>query len=54
VVKEMRRWRMSASLPGRMLRCRTNIPAIIVASAAPEPQPSRPATLSAAARKRRR
>jgi TonB family protein len=56
VVSEMRRWKMSASLPGRMLRCRANIPAVIVASAAaaPGPQPSRPATLSAAARKRRR
>lgn len=51
VVKEMRRWRMSASLPGRMLRCRANIPAIIAAA---EPPSSRPATLSAAARKRRR
>ena len=53
VVKEMRRWKMSASLPGRMLRCRTNIPAVIAAASA-EPLPSRPATLSAASRKRRR
>jgi TonB family protein len=34
LVKEMRRWKMSAALPGRMLRVRTNIPAII-ASAEP-------------------
>jgi TonB family protein len=54
VVKEMRRWKMSASLPGRMLRCRTNIPAVIAAAAPEPPPPSRPATLSAAARKRRR
>jgi hypothetical protein len=55
VAAEMRRWKMSASLPGRMLRCRANIPAVIAsASPAPEPPPARPAALSAAARKRRK
>lgn len=52
-VKEMRRWKMSASLPGRMLRCRVNIPAVI-AAAEPSPPPSRRAVLSAAGHKRRR
>ncbi|MBC8131694.1 MAG: energy transducer TonB [Deltaproteobacteria bacterium] len=51
MVREMRRWRMSAALPGRMLRCRMTIPAVI---ANVEPPPSRRAVLSAAARKRRR
>jgi TonB family protein len=55
VVSEMRRWKMSASLPGRMLRCRATIPAVIsTAAAASEPPPARHATLSAAARKRRK
>ncbi len=51
LVREMRRWKMSTVLPGRMLRCRTNIPAVIAAA---EPPPSRPSALSAAGRKRRR
>ncbi len=51
MVREMRRWRMSATLPGRMLRCRVNIPAFIASA---EPPPSRRATLSAASRTRRR
>lgn len=34
LVKEMHRWKMSATLPGRVLRCRVNIPAVI-ASAEP-------------------
>ena len=55
VADEMRRWKMSASLPGRMLRCRANIPAVIAMASAAAPEPSaRPAALSAAARKRRR
>jgi hypothetical protein len=51
VVREMRRWRMSASLPGRMLRCRANI-RTVVASA--DPAPARSPTLGAASRRRRR
>ncbi|MES1165561.1 MAG: TonB family protein [Verrucomicrobiota bacterium] len=51
LVREMRRWRMSATLPGRMLRCRANIPAVIAAAEPPAP---RRATLSAVGRKRRR
>lgn len=51
MVKEMRRWRMSATLPGRMLRCRVNIPAVIATA---EPPPSRRAVLSAAGRRKRR
>jgi TonB family protein len=39
VVKEMRHWRMSATLPGRMLRCRVNIPAIIAAAEPPAKSP---------------
>ena len=50
MVRAMRRWHMSATLPGRMLRCRMTVPAVIATA---EP-PSRPAILSAAARKRRR
>lgn len=52
MVREMRRWRMSAALPGRMLRCRVNIPAVI-ASADPLPS-SRPSALSASGHRRRR
>jgi hypothetical protein len=52
VVREMRRWRMSASLPGRMLRCRANIRTVV--ATAESPALSRPATLSAASRRRRR
>lgn len=52
MVKEMRRWKMSTSLPGRVLRCRATIPAVIVA--ADDQLPSRRAVLSAASRKRRR
>jgi TonB family protein len=51
MVREMRRWHMSATLPGRMLRCRANIPAVIASA---EPPPSRRATLSAASRMRHR
>jgi TonB family protein len=47
VVKEMHHWRMSATLPGRMLRCRVNIPAVIAAA---EPPPAK----SPLSRKRRR
>lgn len=46
-IKEMRHWKMSATLPGRVLRCRVNIPAVIAAA---EPPPPR----AAIARKRRR
>ena len=45
-VKEMRHWKMSATLPGRVLRCRVNIPAVIAAA---DPPPRSPV-----ARKRRR
>jgi TonB family protein len=45
-IKEMRHWKMSATLPGRVLRCRVNIPAVIAAA---EPAPRAPI-----ARKRRR
>jgi TonB family protein len=51
MVRAMRRWRMSTALPGRMLRCRMNIPAVIATA---EPPPSRRAVLSAAGRRRRR
>lgn len=51
MVRAMRRWHMSAALPGRMLRCRMNIPAVIASA---EPPPSRRAILSAAGRRRRR
>jgi len=51
MVREMRHWRMSAVLPGRMLRCRMNVPAVIASA---EPPPSRPATLSVASRRRHR
>jgi TonB family protein len=44
-IKEMRHWKMSATLPGRVLRCRVNIPAVVAAA---EPAPR------AIARKRRR
>ena len=37
-VKEMRHWKMSATLPGRVLRCRMNIPPVI-AAADPPPAP---------------
>jgi TonB family protein len=52
MVREMRRWRMSAALPGRMLRCRANIPAVI-ATAEPPPA-SRPSALNAGGRRKRR
>ena len=32
MVREMRRWRMSATLPGHVLRCRVNIPPVIAAA----------------------
>lgn len=51
VVREMRRWRMSATLPGRMLRCRMSIPAVIAGGELPS---SRRAVASAAGRRRRR
>jgi hypothetical protein len=37
-VKEMRHWKMSATLPGRVLRCRVNLPPVIAAA---DPPPSR-------------
>jgi TonB family protein len=46
-VKEMRHWKMSATLPGRMLRCRVNIPAVIAAA---DPPPAK----TPVGRKRRR
>jgi len=46
-VKEMRHWKMSATLPGRVLRCRMNIPPVIAAA-----EPAAPRGF--AARKRRR
>jgi TonB family protein len=51
VVKGIRRWKMSATLPGRVLRCRVSIPAVIAAA---EPPPSRPSALSASVRRKRR
>ena len=48
-VQTMRRWHMSASLPGRILRCRVDIPAVIAAT-----EPPRATTVSAAGRRRRR
>lgn len=51
VVKGMRRWHMSASLPGRMLRARVSIPAVIASAESP---PARPGALSATLRRRRR
>lgn len=50
MVREMRRWKMSATLPGRVLRCHVNIPAVIAAA---EPPPSKSATLTAARGRRR-
>jgi len=37
-VKEMRHWKMSATLPGRVLRCRVNIPAVVAAADPPAPR----------------
>jgi len=48
-VREMRRWRMSATLPGRMLRYRASLPALIASA-----EPRRPAPLTVATRRRRR
>lgn len=45
LVKEMHRWKMSATLPGRVLRCRVNIPAVIASA--------EPIAKSSAGRKRR-
>lgn len=45
-VREMRHWKMSATLPGRVLRCRVNIPPVIAAA---DPPPRGPTS-----RKRRR
>ena len=53
VVRTMRRWKMSTSLPGRMLRCKVKMPPVI-ATATAEPTPSRPAVSSVSARRRRR
>jgi len=50
MVRAMRRWRMSASLPGRMLRCRVSIPSVIAAA---EPAP-RSTALNSSGRRRRR
>jgi len=52
MVREMRRWRMSATLPERMLRCRVNIPAVI-ATAEPPSSP-KSAILSSTGHRRRR
>jgi TonB family protein len=53
VVQKIRRhWRMSATLPGRVLRCKVAIPPVI--AAASPPAPSRPSTLSATVRRKRR
>jgi len=48
-VREMRRWRISASLPGRMLRCRTSIPSMVASADAHRLPP-----ISDASRRRRR
>jgi TonB family protein len=50
IIQMIRHWRMSAVLPGHVLRCNFSIPAVL-ASAEPPP---RHAASSAAARKRRR
>jgi hypothetical protein len=49
MVREMRHWRMSATLPGRMLRCHVAIPSAIASA-----ESSRPGALSASGRRRRR
>jgi TonB family protein len=49
MVQTIRKWRMSASLPGRVLRANFTIPPFISAA-----EPSRRAALSVAVRKRRR
>lgn len=51
LVREMRRWKMSVSLPGRMLRYRVNIPPFMRAVESSSP---RPEALSASAHKQRR
>lgn len=51
VVQTIRRWKMSAALPGRVLRANFRIPSVIAAAAEPAP---RRAVSSASARKRRR
>ena len=51
LAREMRRWKMSASLPGRMLRYRVNIPPFMRAVESSSP---RPEALSASAHKQRR
>jgi TonB family protein len=51
VVQLVRRWKMSASLPGRVLRTSFNIPTYIASA---EPLPARHAVSSASARRRRR
>jgi TonB family protein len=48
-VREMRRWRMSATLPGRMLRYHANLPAMIASA-----EPRRTPPLTVASRRRRR
>jgi TonB family protein len=53
VVQKIRRhWRMSATLPGRILRCRVTIPAVI--ASAPPAAPSSKSSTVATARRRRR
>jgi len=48
-VREMRRWRMSATLPGRMLRYHASLPAMIASA-----ETRRAAPLTVASRRRRR
>jgi TonB family protein len=51
VVQTIRRWKMSAALPGRVLRANFRIPSVIAAAAEPAP---RRAVSSASARRRRK
>jgi TonB family protein len=53
VVRTIQRWKMSATLPGKMLRANFSIP-VTVASAEPGPSGSRHAVSSASSRRRRR
>lgn len=53
MVKAMRRWRTSASQPGRMLRWRVRIPEVIAVAAEPPPY-ARAGALNASGRKKRR
>jgi TonB family protein len=51
IVQTIRKWKMSAALPGRVLRCNFNIPPVIASA---EPLPSKHGALSAAGRRRHR